>query len=130
MKKLERHGPGSDRLSAMKAAFRSQYNSQVNSISKTDRFARKSSGKEYVILSLTIVQGIVGSHVGTNYYASFCNHAPAATRTAETKYGATAESGERNFASGGREEKSEKKSMGIIGRLRNYDYFVYTAILR
>lgn len=33
VKKLERHGPGSDRLSAMKAAFRSQYNSQFRASS-------------------------------------------------------------------------------------------------
>lgn len=29
VKKLERAGPGSDRLSAMRAAFKSQYNTQV-----------------------------------------------------------------------------------------------------
>ncbi|XP_032673039.1 ATP-dependent RNA helicase DDX42 isoform X1 [Odontomachus brunneus] len=33
VKKLERHGPGSDRLSAMKAAFRSQYSSQFRASS-------------------------------------------------------------------------------------------------
>lgn len=33
VKKLERHGPGSDRLSAMKAAFRSQYNAQFRASS-------------------------------------------------------------------------------------------------
>ncbi|XP_071555563.1 ATP-dependent RNA helicase DDX42 [Temnothorax nylanderi] len=33
VKKLERHGPGSDRLSAMKAAFRSQYTSQFRASS-------------------------------------------------------------------------------------------------
>ncbi|XP_012540586.1 ATP-dependent RNA helicase DDX42 [Monomorium pharaonis] len=33
VKKLEKHGPGSDRLSAMKAAFRSQYNSQFRASS-------------------------------------------------------------------------------------------------
>ncbi|EZA57506.1 hypothetical protein DMN91_009851 [Ooceraea biroi] len=33
VKKLERQGPGSDRLSAMKAAFRSQYNSQFRASS-------------------------------------------------------------------------------------------------
>lgn len=33
VKKLERAGPGSDRLSAMKAAFKNQYTSQVNKIS-------------------------------------------------------------------------------------------------
>ncbi|XP_046410143.1 ATP-dependent RNA helicase DDX42 isoform X1 [Neodiprion fabricii] len=33
VKKLERHGPGSDRLSAMKAAFKSQYNTQFRASS-------------------------------------------------------------------------------------------------
>lgn len=50
VKKLERHGPGSDRLSAMKAAFRSQYNSQV-SVS----FRRRCSSK---IAEFEITRGI------------------------------------------------------------------------
>lgn len=157
VKKLERHGPGSDRLSAMKAAFRSQYTSQVGykNIRVKIRVAIEGKFDPYIpwVLLLELryscysavfkhsvdhhstdcllsVPSIVRSHMGTNHHTSLCDNAAATPRCAEAKYRTITKPGQPSRKRYRREEEGEKEPMGIIARPLSCDYFVYTTIQR